>query len=281
MWKTVQIWRYLNIPVSTEHHFRYLSILKSASKLSRKRGIVIRAVLALGIFVTIISIATNESANIRSIALLFFYLGFGLVVMTILVMLVTCGAYLSGKIINRLSLIERWSMYDLISITPDGGEQGLWLMARIIYQNTRLLKIIHQTLAIALIIIGLILSQGWGLDIIRFSLLYIWFVQGIVLGYLIGLWACYLKTDVTNRVVAGIGLFIGAQLILALTISIVIVNTLGNIFFQMNWNNPSLLGWIQFFGIILFIEIVVRLMLRLLARQAGLPYSVWRSEVGI
>ncbi|MCL4253715.1 MAG: hypothetical protein KJ043_08050 [Anaerolineae bacterium] len=231
---------------------------------------------------TIISIATNESTNIRSIALLFFYLGFGLVVMTILVMLVTCGAYLSGKIINRLSFIERWSMYDLISITPDGGEQGLWLMARIIYQNTRLLKIIHHTLAIAsVIIIGLFLSQGWGLDIIRFSLVYIWFAQGVVLGYLIGLWACYLKTDVTNRVVAGIGLFIGIQLILALTISILMVSTLGNIFIQMRWDNPSLLGWIQFFGIILFIEIMVRLMLRLLARQTGLPYSVWCSEVGI
>jgi len=282
MWKTYQVWRQLNIPVSPNHHFRYLSVLKSPSKFARRRRTIIETVVAVVIFVTIVSIATNESTNIMSLTLLFLYLGFGLVMMTILVIIVSCGAYLCGKIINRLSFIEKWGMYDLISMTPDGGEQGLWLMARIIYQHTRLLKIINQTLAIALIvIIGLFLLNGWGLDIIRFSLVYIWFAQGVILGYLIGLWACYLKTDVTNRAVAGIGLFIGAQLLLALIISIVVVNTFGNIFFQMNWNNPSLLGWMQFFGIIILIEIGVRGMLRLLTRQTGLPYSVWCSEVGI
>lgn len=272
----------MNLPVNHNHHFRYLSVLKSPSKFARRRRTIIETVVAVVIFVTIISIATNDSANVRSLGLLFFYLGFGLVVMAILVMLVTCGAYLSEKIINRLSLIENSGMYDLISMTPDGGEQGLWLMAKIIYQHTRLLKIINQTLAIvSVIIIGLFLLNGWGLDIIRFSLVYIWFVQGVVLGYLIGLWACYLKTDVTNRMVASMGLFIGAQLFLALIISIVVVNTFGNIFFQMNWNNPSLLGWIQFFGIIILIEIWVRGILRLIAHQAGIPYSAWRSEVGI
>lgn len=282
MWKTVQIWRYLNIPVSTEHHFRYLSILKSPSQFARRRRTIIEAFLALSIFVTLVFVATGQSLSILSFTLLFFYLGLGFVVMTILAMFITCGAYLSGKIINRLSFIEKWSMYDLISMTPNGGEQGLWLMARIIYQNTRLLKIIHHTLAIAsVVIIGLFLSQGWGLDMIRFSLGYIWFAQGVVLGYLIGLWACYLKTDVTNRAVAGIGLFIGTQLFLALTISILMVSTLGNIFIQMRWDNPSLLGWMQFFGIIILIEIWVRVMLRLLAYQTGLPFSAWCSEVGI
>lgn len=281
MWKTYRIWRHLNSRLSPQHHFRYISILKSPSKFARRRRTIIEAFLALSIFVTLVFVATGQSPNILSFTLLFLYLGFGFIVMMILVMIATCGAYLSGKIINRIGFIENWGLYDLISITPDGGEHGVWVMAKIIYQNTRIVIIIDRVLALAsLVIIGLFL-YSWGLDVLRFSLGYIWFVQGVVLGYLIGLWASYLKTDVTNRAVAGMGLFIGTQLLLALIISTLIVNLLQGFFFQMRWDTTSFLGWTQFIAIILFIEIGVRLILRLIAHQAGIPYSDWRSEVGI
>jgi hypothetical protein len=274
MWKTLQIWLSLN--QSLRHHpFHYLSALKTLPRRKRRRNNIQTIFLGMCGVIASWLILTGQVNIIFLVGSILLVGG----IQILLLISATSGAYLAGKIVNRMTLIEKTGMSDLIAITPDGGEKARWVMGRIIYQNMKWLKIAEWLLLIAIIIYSLIGFIN-GNNMLPVIVVYLWFIQQLVMGYVVGILCGSLKTDVTNRVFSGIALTIGIQI----GIGVIMLNFFGGrlywLFFDMRWN-VDLFPWVQLFGFLVLLELIVRVLLRLIARLSGLPYRVWRAEVGV
>lgn len=276
MWKTFQIWFLMNKSLHY-HPFNYLSALKPSPRRKRKSKAQIIFLGILGVVAYWLILQGGFRALWDMIVLLGFVLFAG-GLQIILIITATSGIFMAGKIVNRISLIEKLGIYDLIAITPNGGEKSRWDMGRIAYQNTRWLKVAEWILFIGSLIFIFITSLQGDNIILSLLALNLWFIQQLVMGYLVGMLCSSLKTDVTNRVFVSIGLTNGIQIGIAITTVSILGWQLYRLFFRMGWD-INILPLVQLFGFLVLLEIMVRVLLRLIARLSGLPYHVWRAEV--
>ncbi|MCU0481484.1 MAG: hypothetical protein MUE54_09760, partial [Anaerolineae bacterium] len=159
MWKTLKIWFLLN-KSQRYHPLNYLSALKPSPRRKRKSKAQIIFLGILGVIAYWLILQGGFRALWDMIVLLGFILFAG-GLQIILIITVTSGIFIAGKIVNRISIVEKLGIYDLIAITPDGGEKSRWDMGRITYQNTKWLKVAEWILFIGSLIFTFIVSlQG-------------------------------------------------------------------------------------------------------------------------
>ncbi|HRF95141.1 MAG TPA: hypothetical protein PLZ51_08100 [Aggregatilineales bacterium] len=228
--------------------------------------------------------------------------------LSIVMVLIYTGGYLAVKISTILGKMRTVGMYDLIMITPQGDQFMTWLIGRTVYKKIKWIKdarIIARNTAflfLGLLMVQLIVNgiraitardtpayefRFWQstvqvmIDFIFLVIpLWLYAVQGVVMGYLLAIWGNNLITTRFNRMTATIGAFLGNQFLLYVIAYIVLLNGLPDLYDAMDWATSTLI-LIQIVGLACLHECSVRVTLRVLARQAELPYALWRSEIGV
>lgn len=274
MWQTFVIWRYITTPLPDLHPFRRLPALK----ITRKRKSVYRANMTMRgivmlLFVLLSAVGSVAFAWMCFLGIFIFLGGF--------LFLFLSGGYLAVKITNLIGNIQTSGLYDLISITPQGSQNATWSIGRIILTNTKWLKQLHL---ISRNTLFLIIAMSMLIEITDFIFIpigiYFCTLQGLVMGYLFGIWSVSLSTDGMNRVISAIGGFLGGQVMLYLA-TLILFGLLGHLYQVTGWATFFTMPILQLGIFSILYEAQVRVMLRVLAHQAELPYSTWRSEIGI
>ncbi|PJF27518.1 MAG: hypothetical protein CUN52_14435, partial [Phototrophicales bacterium] len=273
MCRTYQLWRWLNTPIHASHPFHYLSILKSPPPIKRKQPQYQQFLMgAIAIFCCWLFI-TGQFNTLAIIISVILYLAVSLVVMILFIIIASCGVYLAGKITNRLNYLQRWGIYDMLCISPSGGEHAIWHMGRLIYLNSRFIIFIRDALTVGtILLVGLFILLGQ-LGAISLIGVYMWFAQGVIMGHLVAIWSFHLRTDGTNRVFAGVSMFIGWQLVLSISALVLVSRALYGVSMRMGWHTSMMVLVVQLIGFGILIEIMVRVMMRLAVHQSGLSYA--------
>jgi len=274
MWQTFLLWRYITTPLPDLHPFRRLPALK----IIRKKRSVYRANKTMqgGIILLFILLSALGSAIfvwICFLAILMIFGGF--------LFLFASGGYLAVKITNIIGKVQTSGLYDLISITPQGSQNATWSIGRIILTNTKWVRDFHIISRNTLL---LIMGLSMLIEITDFIFypigIYFCSVQGLVMGYLFGVWSANLSTDGMNKVILAVGGFFGGQMMLYLS-TLILFGLLAYVYQVMGWATFFTMPILELGIFSVLYEAQVRIMLRVMAHQAELPYSVWRSEVGI
>ncbi len=305
MWQTFLIWRLLNTALPVTNQFHKLTLIKPVQKHKRSYHPIVSII---GIMMA--SIGCAWLFFVASLMMLFttnyFIFLFFLPLIAVLI-LAFFGCHLSVKITNIINKIYHAGIYDLISITPDGNSYASLSIGRDIYQKIRWLKYVHIIIKntaylIFILLLFVLLSDINRVNANSFPLsyrdlvlkssistivdvtllmiaIYFYFVQGMVIGYLTGLWRNLFSTDTINWELVTIGRFLGIQLVLYIITYGIILVGLPIIYRQLEWDSFITLSLMQLIGLACIHEIMIRLMMRLLAHQADLPYAVWRSEL--
>lgn len=310
MWQTFTIWRLMNAPLPVFNPFRRLLKLKLSRSPSSHwweripKWIptqLFSCLLGFGLMIAMLWLSLVCIVVVTPLVFVFF----GSLPTLMFVSCVIMGGYLALKISQALGKIRLSGIYDLIGVTSYGDQLAIWLIGRTIYKDMLWLKdtrimmtnsiIILIGFLILMTILGFIstitapinsainflfLETVLGLAFLMIAV-YLSFVHAMVIGYLMGIWSIHLNTDGFNRIVGVTVGFLGLQLIIYLLAYLLLAIGLPNLYEQMRWNRFFTLGFLQLTGLAIIHDVSVRGMLRLLAYQTGLPYSVWRSEVGI
>lgn len=313
MWQTFVIWRIMNAPLPVFNPFRKLLKLKldhpklsDAPKWWQRISTwiptqILGCLIGLGVMIMTVWLSLLCIVLVTPFVFVFFT-SLPAMMFTGCVIL---GGHLSVKISNKLGKVRLSGIYDLIGVTSYGDQQSMWLIGRTIYKdmiwlkdtrimmtNTILIIIGFLTLMTVLGFISsvatpatstinfLFLHTVLGLAFLMIAV-YLSFVHAMVIGYLVALWSVHITTDSLNRSISVVASFIGIQLGLYILAYLVLAVGLPNFYDTMRWDTFFTLGFLQVVGLAIIQDLSVRLMLRFLARQTGIPYSDWRSEVGI
>ncbi|MCU0481483.1 MAG: hypothetical protein MUE54_09755 [Anaerolineae bacterium] len=315
MWQTFLIWRVLNSPLPVFNPFRKLLKLKlpeyaKSPKLPEGRLARILAlipseltgcIMGLGTIILVLWVSLLCIVFITPIV----FVVFDAIPLLVFLICVSFGMYLSVKITRKLGKIRNTGMYDLIGVSGYGDQHASWLIGRTIYKDMGWLKdtriMMSNSMVILVVFFGLMGMLGIisavstptaaeinffflrtlsGLVYFTFAV-YLNFVQALVIGYLMALWAITMSTDTLNRVIATVGAILGIELLIHIMAFLLLVIALPALYVQMEWDDFLTLGFLQLSGFALLHEISVRGLLRLLARRAELSYADWRAEVGI
>ncbi len=313
MWQTFVIWRMMNAQLPVFNPFRKLLKLKlDHSKLSDapkwwQRAStwiptqILGCLIGLGIMFMTVWLSLLCIVLVTPFVFVFFTSLPALMFTGCVVM----GGYLSLKISNKLGKVRLSGIYDLIGVTSYGDQQSMWLIGRTVYKDMMWLKdtriMMTNTILIMIGFLMLMTVLGFISSIatpatstINFLFLqtilglaflliavYLSFVHAMVMGYLVALWSVHIITDNLSRSVSVVASFIGIQLGVYILAYVLLAISLPNVYATMRWESFFTLGFLQVVGLAIIHDVSVRLMLRFLARQTGLPYSDWRSEVGI
>jgi hypothetical protein len=313
MWQTFLIWRTMNAPLPVFNPFRKLlklklphSVEKSPSSFWSRASSwlpsqLIGCLVGLGVVILTVFVSLLCIIFITPVVFLFF----GSIPALMFMISISFGGYLSFKITNKLGKIRVAGIYDLIGVTAYGDQRASWLIGRTIYKDILWLKDTRIMMSNSVyILIGfltlmsvlgtisalttpatstinlLFLETVMGLGFLTIAV-YLSFVQAMVIGYLLALWSINLTGDGLNRLIATVGGFVGSQLVLYLIAYLILAIGLPTLYIRMKWDTFITLGLAQLIGLAILHEILVRMMLRVLARQAELPYAMWRSEIEI
>lgn len=91
----------------------------------------------------------------------------------------------------------------------------------------------------SILLIGLFILLGQ-LGAISLIMVYMWFIQGIIVGYLVAIWSFHLRTDSINRIFAGVSLFIGWQLVLGISALVLVFRKLYELSMRMGWHTSPI-----------------------------------------
>lgn len=313
MWVTFLIWRVMNSQLPVFNPFRKLLKLKLTSLPSESSPTFLTRMVSwlpqqlvgclTGLAVIILTIWVSLLCIIFITPIVFVF--FGSLPMLMFLVSVSFGGYLAVRITNNLGKIRSAGIYDLIGVSAYGNQRAIWLIGRTVYRDINWLRDTHMMLSntVYIIIAFLILMAIFGfisalstpatstINLLFLETIsglgfltvgiYFAFVQAMVMGYLMSMWSINLTTDRFNRMIATVGGFLGCQIVVYLIAFVVLVVGLPLFFAMQTWSTFLTLGFAQLFGLVVIHDVSVRLMLRLLARQSELPYSLWRSEIGI
>jgi hypothetical protein len=303
MWQTRLIWRVINTPLPDTNPF-YKFPLITPQKIVKKRKpfyppflswlVILAGFLAcIGCFVVFL-LFNMDSFNIIFVVALPFVLCYGF-----------AGGDVSLKITAKLGKMRSLGISDLIGVTSDGIYRATWDTGQIIYHRIDWIKSARILIRIGIYLVSLswiftLLAEGAGVMMnttpltsfwtlvtqitnleFLMILLYISFIQAVIMGFLVAMWSMILTTDDVSRRAITMSAFLGEQLVLYLVAYFLLITTLSHLYPVTDWSTSLMTRFIQLIGFILLIEIQIQGMLRLLAYQAELPYAVWRSEIGL
>ncbi|MDX2078630.1 MAG: hypothetical protein SFZ02_19520 [bacterium] len=303
MWQTRLIWRIINTPLPNTNPFYKLPLI-APKKIVKKRKpfysplllwmVILGGFLAcMGCF-SIVVLFSIGSVNIIFAITLPFIIFYGF-----------AGGDVSLKITAKLGKMRSLGISDLIAVTSDGIYLATWQIGQIIYHRIDWIKSARIVMRVGIYLVSLswvltLIVQGAGVIMNTLSLASFWslvteitnlgflmilvyvsFIQAIIMGFLVGIWSALLTADDMTRWVVTIGAFLGEQLVLYLVAYLLLITTLSHLYPVTNWSTSLISHLMQLVVFMFLIEIQIQGMLRLLARQAELPYAVWASELNI
>lgn len=307
MWKLFLVWQFIHRPLPSTNPFANLPFLSSNSKIvSNKpyKRFIWRFISLISLMIIIYLFTVIGLLVIIDFGGLLFLMTVSL---PVLVGTMWVGGYFCSKITHTLNKLRYTGTYDLISISPYGEQYATWAIGNTIYKKIGWLKKVHFVIRTSIYaIVGILLfivisgalktgtdselpayqvqNDGSLINIVDFCFLiggiYFYLVQAIVMGHLMALWSNTIDTNSENRMAISISGFIANQLIIYTLCFIVLFTRLPNLY-STNWVMIALFNGFRFIIFIILLELHIRLIMNQLIHRTELPYSVWRSEVGI